>query len=370
MKKTLTLLILAAVTLAASDIVIAKAVERGLGKILRVNAKIVQLSNQRQRIVSRLGGHLERYFVEPGATVERGEPVAAVKSLELSGMTANYLALKNTIKAARERLASTKNLYAKGLASRQDVNREEIALAAVEAERNTLASQLKSLGIDPAKLKTATDTLTIRAHAGGLVSRLLVPLHTNLTAETPIVSLVQKSGYYALAYVSVADALRMPETARGILRIGDERFECRYLTLLPKVDEETQRAQMLFWIESSRKSLLLDAFGEMEIEVPPFEKSVAVKKSGLTMFEGEWVVFVPTAEGEHGGEEEHDGHEEEGEEHRHEALPYEPRVVKILERFGNDVAVRGLHPGEPYVSDGVWFVKSMALKERMGGHGH
>ncbi len=386
--KRLFITLFAALSLHASDIVIEKAELKSFGKQIHVNAKIVQLSNQRQQIVSRLGGHLERYYVEPGKKVKEGDKIAEVKSLELSRMSADYIALGKKLEAAKARLASTESLYEKGLASKQDLNREQIAFASIEADRNALASQLASLGVTPSSLKKPTDTLIIRAHSDGLVSRLLVPLHTNLSAETPIVSLVRSSGYYAIAYIGVAEALNMPKKVEGELHIDGKSFRCRYLYLLPKVDEETQRAQMLFWIESDSKPLLLNAFAEMEINMPPFKKHVAVKRTALTMFEGEWVVFVPSEGGheEHGDHEEHAEHGEHGEHGKHgghdeesdhdehaehtEKKPYEVRVVEPVGRFGGYIAVKGVEPGEEYVADGVYFVKSLMLKSELGGHGH
>ncbi|WP_457594284.1 efflux RND transporter periplasmic adaptor subunit [Hydrogenimonas sp.] len=393
------ILFAAAVSLQASDIVIEKSTLRSFGKQLHVNAKIVQLSNQRQQIVSRLGGHLEKYYVEPGKKVKKGDKIAQIQSLELSRMSAEFIALGKKLEAARARLESTESLYKKGLASGHDLNREQIALASIEAERNAVASQLASLDIDTASLKKPTDTLVIRAHADGLVSRLLVPLHTNLSAQTPIISLVQSSGYYAIAYIGVAEALKMPKKVEGRLKIDGIGFKCRYLYLLPKVDEETQRAQMLFWIESEQQPLLLNAFAEMEINLPPFETYVAVKRTALTMFEGEWVVFTPAHEeeehgaheeheehGEHEGHEEHGEHEEHGQHEEHgdheeheghgehgehaEESPYQIKVVEPITGFGGYVAVKGIEPQEAYVADGVYFVKSLLLKSRLGGHGH
>ncbi len=394
----LTLLVLFVPAFSA-DVVLDKALMKPFGKALHVNAKIVQLSNQKQMIVSRLGGHLEKYFVEPGSEVKNGDPIAKIESLELSRMSSEFLALAKKVEAAKERLQSTKKLFEKGLASRQDLNREQIALASIEAKRDTLASQLASLDIEPESLKKPTDTIIVRAHADGVVSRLLVPLHTNLGAQTPIVSLVQKSGYYAIAYISVREALNLPKNLKGELQIGDERFSCRYLYLMPKVDEETQRAQMLFWIESGTKPLLLNAFAQMEIDAPPYKEFVAVKRSALTMFEGEWVVFLPHREPEHADHEEekehaphenhadHEGHdhhdsdEEHGDhekgnkesghgEHHEEKSPFEARAVEVVATFGEYAAVKGLKPNETYVSDGVYFVKSLMLKSELGGHGH
>jgi hypothetical protein len=63
-------------------------------------------------------------------------------------------------------------------------------------------------------------------------------------------------------------------------------------------------------------------------------------------------------------EDAHDEHEEE------EEAPYEAKVVKVLAYVGEYVAVEGLDVDVEYVSDGVYFVKSMLLKSSLGGHGH
>ena len=366
--KKLLIIALFAIAATASEIVTETAQTRMFGKRLDVNAKVVQLSNQKQQIVSRLGGHLEAYHVEPGEKVAKGDDIATIKSLELSRMSSQYLALGEKVAAARERLASTKRLYRKGLASKQDLDRERMRLASVEAERNTLKTQLLSLGIDLEKLKKPTDTFVIRAHADGIVEHLFVPSHTNIGSETPIASLVQSQGYYAIAYLAVDDAMAMKSTTKGELKLGKETYPCRMLYLLPKVDEETQRARVLFMIETERKGLLLNAFAPMAIAMPPEKQYVAVKRSGLTMFENEWVVFVPVEEKAH--ERGHDEAEHGEEEEHHDEAPYEARVVEVVTTFGDYAAVKGIEPGEKYVSDGVYFVKSMMLKSELGEHGH
>jgi len=63
MKKIFALFITALVTLSAADIKVDVVLQKSFGKVLLTNAKIVQLKNQRQEIVSRLGGHLENYYV-------------------------------------------------------------------------------------------------------------------------------------------------------------------------------------------------------------------------------------------------------------------------------------------------------------------
>ncbi|MCF6207413.1 MAG: hypothetical protein L3J47_11065, partial [Sulfurovum sp.] len=107
----------------------------------------------------------------------------------------------------------------------------------------------------------------------------------------------------------------------------------------------------------------------------------------LTLFQGEWVVLVEKPHKREHEEEEHEVHKEEAhddhDEHdeaegehgehehsEHEEIPYAPQVVKVIAYSGDEVAVKGIEAGTEYVSDGVYFVKSMLLKGALGEHGH
>ncbi len=384
----LLLLALCSLFAVADTIKLEKAQLKPLGKIVTTNAKVTQLSNQKQQIVSILGGHIENYFVESGAKVKKGNKVALIQSMELSKMTAEYIALSKQIEAARYDLDTAEKLYQKGVGSRQEKNAKLIALQEIKSKRNTLRSQLKALDIDPDRLKEATDALILIAHADGIVGELLVPLHSTVDAQTPLITLVQQSGYYALAYLSVDDAMKVTPKSKGRITLAGERYPCTFIQLLPEVDSETQRAQVLFWIENDPKKLLLGAFAEIEILLPPYRESVMVRQGALTLFNGEWVVFIPQEEEHHNAESQSDHREEEHhkeeagrdeadhkeeDDHGHESdetAPYLPQVVKIIAYSGEDVAVEGIKAGETYVSDGVYFIKSMILKSSLGEHGH
>jgi RND family efflux transporter MFP subunit len=361
----------------ADEIKISHTKHKKLGKILEANAKIIQLSNQKQQIVSRLGGHLAEYFVKSGQRVKKGDKIAKIKSLELSNMSASYFSLKKRLKVARQRVNNANKLYKKGLVSLQELSSEELALSNIEAKLNGLKSQLNSLDIE---LKKTTDSYIIKAHADGKIEKLLVSLHANLDAQTPIVSLVGDSGYHAKAYLPVLDSFKNIDNLKANLIVNNKNYNCKFVSLLPNVDELTGQAQMIFWIESGDDMLLLDAYHKIEIEFGKKRDVVVVKKSALSMFDGEWVLFVPAEEEHHEDEEEkehqeHDDKEKEDEhahhEHQdHEEVPFSLKVVEVVDTFGDEVAVRGIKEGQEYVSDGVYFVKSMLLKSKLGGHGH
>jgi multidrug efflux pump subunit AcrA (membrane-fusion protein) len=444
----------------ASAIKVEHAELRPLGKIIKTNAEITQLSNQKQEIVSRLTGHLERYFVQAGQYVKGGEKVALIESIELSKMTAEYLALIQQAKAAQIQKNASVKLNQKGLSSQNDLSNAIIALEGIRSKQNALASQLKSLGLNPSKLTEATDKFIIYAHADGVVGKIIAPLHSNVDAQTLLMTLVNQSAYYAVAYLGVQDAMKVNKNTTGWLKVAGSNYPTHFVQLLPNIDPETQRAKVLFSIEDSPSTLLLGAFAEIDISIAPTKNVVMVKKSALTLYNGEWVVFTEKEHEEeahheeksdhdhekeeashdehdhsahkneaskethghdehdhdahkdekahedhdtkaheeeeashedHGHDEhDHDAHKNEKEhedhdskahdekedahgghdEHEEEEAPYEANVVEVIAYVGDYIAVKGLKEGEEYVSEGVYFVKSMLLKSSLGGHGH
>jgi biotin carboxyl carrier protein len=350
-----------------------------LGKIVRTNAQITQLSDQKQKIVSRLPGHVEKYFVTTGQHVKKGDKVVLIESIDLSKISAQYVAMKQQAKAAKEQLATAKKLYKKGLTSQNELNQKIIEIEEILATQSALESQLKSLGIKATDLKSATDQFILYAHADGVVGEIFVPLHSNVDAEDKLMSIVNRDGYYAIAYLSLEDAMKVSDKTTGFVTVAKKKYPAHFVQLLPTIDEETQRAKVLFMMMDTPKNMLINAFTDMDISLAPFTEAVMVKKSSLSLFQGEWVVFVEKEHEEevHKGEEDHDkeaadedhDEDEEGEE-EHEEAPYAAKVVEIIAYSGNDVAIKGLKAGEEYVSDGVYFVKSMLLKSSLGEHGH
>jgi len=283
----------------SGQIEMAHVTQKPLGHIVHTNAQITQLSDQKQEIVSRLTGHVEAYYVKAGQSVKTGDKVVLIESIALSKLSANFLALKQQIKPAQVQVNTTRKLYKKGLTSKNALSTQLIALEALRSQKSALASQLYTLGVNASKLKKATDKFTLTAHADGVVGKILVSLHSNVDEQTPLMTLVNQSGYYATAFLSVTDAMKVNAETKGWVKIANKSYPCHFVQLLPSIDEETQRAKVRFSIEKSPDNLLLGAFTQMEISLPPTQKVLMVKKSALTLFKGEWVVFVEAHHEEH-----------------------------------------------------------------------
>ena len=382
-KKILPFIILASSALFGVDIPTDIAKERMFGKKVEVNSQITQLSNSKQSVMSMVGGHIEKYYVKQAQVVKKGDKLALIESIKLSNMTAQYISLKEQYKALDKNYKSVKKLYNKGMTSLQEFNNQTIKKDAMLSKINSLSSQLHTLGIDTNKLKKASANYILYAHSSGRVSDILQAVHSVVDPQTPILTIVKKDAYYLKSYIPLEYASKIKLNQKVVATYNDQVLVTHITQIMPEVDTTTQRIIALSMIDSKSTNLFLNAYLGSTIYFDQSLSYVSVKKSALSFYNNEWVVFVPKEEDhdEH-EDEDHDEHEsgehedeehEEGAhhgEHEESEAPYEIKVVDIITQDEKYVAVKGLNSGDKYVSGKSYFVKSMLLKSSLGEHGH
>lgn len=389
-KLLLTTLTLAA-SLLATQVPTQKVELHKFNKSVALNAQVIQLSNAQQSITSLVAGHLEKYYVKPAQKVKEGQKVALIESIVVSKMSADFLALKKQLNAADKNYNATKNLYEKGMTSMQALNNQEIKRSKINAQLTALELQLDTLGIDASSLKVATANFILRAHSAGVVSALLKPLHSSVNVSDSVISIVKNQAYYVKSFLPLEYATKVSIGDKIVVNYGGKDIVTHITQILPKVDEITQRVVVLSSVDEKVESLFLNTYLKSTVYFGDALSHTAVKKTALSFFNNEWVIFVPKMEEEHheeeaghdehseekheesghdeNAEEDHDDHEE-GEHHEEHEAPYTLAVVKIIAQDDDYVAVEGLKVGEEYVSDKAYYVKSMILKGSLGGHGH
>ncbi|BAF70022.1 efflux RND transporter periplasmic adaptor subunit [Nitratiruptor sp. SB155-2] len=310
-----------------------------LGKLYSTSAQVVTLKNLTQNIVTQIPGHIEEYFVKEGDSVKKGQEIARIKSFVLSEMTSRYLTLKNEVAILKKRYENAKALYKKGIMSYNDLAKLKTTLKDRMNDLASLGLQLKILGIT--NVTKPMEYYTITSHANGTVQKILVSVHTNVKSTTPLVEILSQSRYYLVAFLSVEDALGLKDI-RAIFHLGPYSFKASFIKILPRVDEETAQAKLLFELPKTNKELLIGAFGDIQIESAPYKKVLAVKKSALTMLNGDWVVFLPSKE------------------------EVEPHVVKLIDFVGEFAVIEGLKPNQEYIDSDIYLYKSRLLKESIG----
>jgi len=312
-------------------------------KSVALNAKVIQLSNAQQAITSLVNGHLEKYFVKPAQDVKAGDKIALIESIELSQMSAEYLSLKKQFTSISKNYAAIEKLYKKGLASQQRVSEEAIKKSEIAAKLNALKSQLQTLGIDTNRLKKATANFILYAHSSGRVSALLKPLHSSITSDEAVVSIVKNQAYYIKSYLPLSYATKVALGDKIVVSYAGEKIVTHATQIMPKLDEVTQRVIVLSSVDQKVEKLFLNAYVESRLYFGEAKRYLAVKKSALSFFNNEWVVFSQNSVGEY--------------------LIY---AVKIITQDEEYVAIEGLDAGEKYISDKSYYVKSALLKSSLG----
>ncbi|MCW8954550.1 MAG: efflux RND transporter periplasmic adaptor subunit [Sulfurimonas sp.] len=364
----------------ALDIPVEYAKVRTFSKSIELNSKVIQLSNAQQSIMSLLSGHIEKYYVEPGSMVKNNQKIALINSIKLSQMTAEYISLKEQFLALNNNYSATKKLYDKGMTSMQELNEQSMKKNAMSAKIDTLQSQLETLGINTQTLNKASSEYILYAHSSGRVSELLQSLHSVISEDTPIISIVKSQAFYIKSYLPLEYASLVKVGQKIVVNYNDRDIVTYITQILPALDEKTQRIILLSSVDEKADDLYINAYLGSKLYIDTNEKHVAVKKSALSFFKNEWVVFVPKEEE---GHKEHDEHEEDKhnesekhdeheskDEHVDEEVAYEARVVDIINKDNEYAGVNGLAENEEYVSDKSYYVKSMMLKSSLGGHGH
>lgn len=352
MSKILTLALLFSSCLFALEIQTSNVQIRKFSPSVALNSKIVQLSNTKHSIMSSLGGHIEEYYVKPASRVKKGDKIALIDSIALSGISAEFLLLKEQYNLLGNNFATTKKLYEKGLISSVDLNKQSIEKDVMLSKINALESQLASLGIQTQNIKKTSSAYILKAHTDGIVSEILQPLHSSVNEQTPIVSITQKESYYLQSYLPLRYADEVKTGQKIVAVYNREKIDSFVTQILPELDLQTQRVVLLSPISSTKNNLFINAYIPSMLYLDAKNEYTAVKKSALAFFNNEWVIFVPKE------------HEE------HEKVLYEPKIVKILMQDDDFVAIEGLNVGDEYVSEDSFIVKSMILKSSLDGHGH
>ena len=359
---------------------------------IKVNSQIIQLNSAKEHIMARMGGKLVRYLVKQGNKIRKGQAIAVVESLELASLASELKSFRRQLSISNKNYKMVKKLYHSGLESQQNLNRQEEERAIILSKIENIKSQLSLLGVSSrGKIKSR---YTVYAQSKGRVSKILIPSHSVVDGNTPLVSIVKGgSSLLVKSYIPLRYSSDINIGQKGTMFYGGKSYKMHISQILPELDRQTQQMVVLSTLEEDVKNLFVYAYVDSDLSIGSPKSYLSIKKSALSFFNNEWVVFVP----EHHEEDEHEKHhetrrgrasvptqahnEEEHEkhnEHKHhgdddheeEEVPYDIKVVKILKQNEKWVAIEGLDEHEDYVSDKSYYIKSLLLKSSLGGHGH
>jgi cobalt-zinc-cadmium efflux system membrane fusion protein len=175
---------------------------------------IVDFDNdQATAMLAPFSGTVSKLYVQPGAMVKKGDPLAKVVSPDYASAVSTYRKTLGTAQNSRRLADLDKDLLTHQGVSAREARQAETDAAGAESDRDAALQSLQSLGVDPTMVKdtqegkvTAAAQGTIRSPiTGTVVERLIQPGQLLQASTTPVFTVADLSKVWVMAHIFGTD---------------------------------------------------------------------------------------------------------------------------------------------------------------------
>jgi RND family efflux transporter MFP subunit len=346
---------LAAGAIERAGIKLAVVQARSAGGALKVPGTVTSNAYRDTKVNALVGGVVRQVAVELGAAVTRGQTLAVIFSSELADAQMKYLSMRATFQADHQKLERTQKLVTLGAASRQELDDVTAAHAAHETEVESARQKLLLLGLTPEQAARLTDAwqivseVAIAAPADGLVIGRSINPGQVVGAAQELFVVTDLSTVWIIGDLYEKDfaGVRVGTPATVVVPSAASRpLHGRVAYIDPRVDPATRTAKVRVEVPNREAALRLGMFVELTFETGATGSRVLVPRAAVQSIGSRAVVYVATAD--------------EGR--------FVERTVQTGVASGDHVeVVHGLAPGERVVTEGSFYLRAEAGRQRAGG---
>lgn len=159
-----------------------------IDRVVKVNGRVVAPVGHLGVASARIEGKVAAILVQLGESVEAGQPLAHLESLEVQGLQLDLIQLQRRRALVQRQLGLLETLVARGVPPRKELSALKSEAALLESRTLALRRRLESTGIDEARLDAATASgqgdalVTVRAPIAGVVAHIDAALGQVLAA--------------------------------------------------------------------------------------------------------------------------------------------------------------------------------------------
>ena len=299
------------------------------------------------KVSPRIEGKVEHLSVFLGDRVRVGQPLAAIGSPRLDELVQEYLVSKAQTDAAESNFRRTEKLSAEGIVSDRRLVEERGRHLEAKARYQHVREKLLNMGLTVEELRDLERAVheeshryILRSPIAGIVVQQNVVLGQGVSSGTALFEVVDTSQVWVFANLPLEQARRFkPGDIGTIVPKGSEPVKSPLSYLSPVADESTRTIRVRFDMPNLNGRLKPNEYVDVRLAVdgPP---TIAVRVSAVTLVDKVRGVFVQRATG------------------------YAFVPVEAGREGGGWVEVRkGLTVGERVVTDGVFDLKNVLLKE-------
>lgn len=336
-----------------SGIVIAEAPEGGLPHMVEVPAEVELDPDRTAHISPIVEGRIEEVHVSIGDRVEAGDVLVVLRSVELGETRAAMAEARAALREAEAHFARQEQLVAEGIGAQRALDEARRELESTRARIQGLGQRARVYGGGGSGGRT-----TVRSPIAGEILTRHATVGEVAPAGRVLFEVADLSEVWVMGDVFAQDVGGIRPGASATLTLRSVPGETHSGTLDyvgPALDEHTRTLpiRMVLANEATEQGRPLrpGLFGTLHVEtdtdVSPSRTSVPV--GAVQPIDGVDHVFVPGDE------------------------PMEYRAVAVeTGRVGpaRVEIVHGLAPGDRFVAEGAFVLRSEAERESLGGHGH
>ncbi len=306
--------------------------------------------NKLAHIVPRVPGVVSRVDVSEGEHVEDGRLMATLESRELADAKADYLAAVARRELARDAFIREEQLWKQKVSAEKEYLTAKTEFAETEISVATSDQKLRALGLPAdviSKLSRGDPGLTeykIVAPRSGIVVERHLSLGEAVGTDRAVFIVADVGTVWVDVTIYPSDLVSVMPGQRVELDLEEgEPISGTIEFVTPEVKEATRTGVARLVIDNARRRLRPGMFLSARIQTSQAVVPIRVPRSAVQQQNNTTVVYV-----------EDDG-------------VFAPRPVKIgRENHEFLEIVDGLQPGETYVSNGGFTLKSLMLKSQMG----
>ena len=326
----------------------------GAGEVAVLGEVVVDQSRYAE-VAPPTAGQIVRVLVDTNATVDRGTPLAQLRSTDLGRSRADLLTAEARRNLARQALERKRTLAAERIVAVREVQEAEAAFRSADADVQAATAALQALGVSDASSTVDDASLFfVRSPIAGRVIDRPAVLGKFAEPSTSLFTIADLARVWVMAHAFERDAVnvRVGSTAHITLAaLPGQEFDGRVTLVGRVVDPGSRTLPIRIEVANSSGSLRPGMSTSSRLEVMGESRTIIVVPAAALQRVGErWLAFVPRGDYE-----------------------YEMRPVGRGRDLGNNVeVVSGLKGGETVVVEGAFLLKAEAEKRAGGGdeHGH
>ena len=308
------------------------------------------------KVVPIVAGIVTKVYVELGAAIKRGAPLATLFSPELAEAQTKYLSMRAMLVADHQKLQRTQQLVAIGAASRQELEDITAVHASHATEVEAARQRLLLLGLNRVQVEALTNPsqivsdVTVPAPITGVITSRTVNLGQVVSMGQELCVVTDLSQVWVIGDLYEQDFQTVhvgSEAALTTLAYPTLTLRGRVTYIDPRVDPQTRTAKVRVEVPNAEGRLRLGMYVTLAFTTPGGERTVVVPRAAVQTIGERQVVFVPAPD-------------EEGK--------FLPRPVQVGPLRGDLVTIRsGVQPGEVVVTAGSFFLRAEMLRNAPAG---